>query len=98
MIETVTEVKDSNENCVTENKNKHRGKQLQMYKLNGGKGRDFDQRRDTETTETFLQGIKYFLCKQEIENAVRMLNYMVNNLGGQVRRRGKENNSWKGWY
>jgi hypothetical protein len=32
MIETVTEVKDSNENCVTENKNKHRGKQLQMYK------------------------------------------------------------------
>jgi hypothetical protein len=23
---------------------------------------------------------------------------MMNNLGGQMRRRGEENNSWKGWY
>jgi hypothetical protein len=36
-----------------------------------------------------LQGIEYFLGKKETENAVRVLNYMLSNLGWQTERRGK---------
>jgi hypothetical protein len=69
-----------------------------MHKWYDGKRRDFEQRTDLEIAVLFLQGIEYFLSKQEIVNAIRVLHYMMNNLGGQMRRRGEENNSWKGWY
>jgi hypothetical protein len=94
----VTEIQHSNKNGIIEKKKEHRGKQLQMYKWYEGKRRYFKERRHDEKMEIFLQGTKYFLCMQETENVVRVLNYMPNNLGGQMRRTGKENNSWKGWY
>jgi hypothetical protein len=68
-----------------------------MYKWYEGKRSDFKQRRDAEIMVLFLQGIEYSLSKKETENTIRVLRYM-NNLGGQMRRRGEENNSWKGWY
>jgi hypothetical protein len=38
-----------------------------MYKWYEGKRPDIEQRRDAEITVLFLQGIEYFLSKQEIE-------------------------------
>jgi hypothetical protein len=97
MIEAVTEVKYINENAITERKIEHRGNKLQLYKWYEGKRNNFEQRRDAEIMVLFLQGIEYFLSMQETENAIRVLNFMMNNLGDQMRRRGKENSSWKDW-
>jgi pentatricopeptide repeat protein len=43
--------------------------------------RDFEHRRDAETTEIFLRVIKYFLRKCETERAVKVLNDMLSNIG-----------------
>jgi hypothetical protein len=55
IIETVTEVEDSNK---ADEVNEYYSKQLNMYKWYERKRRDFEQKWDGKTTEIFLLGIE----------------------------------------
>jgi hypothetical protein len=60
IIETVTEVEDRNR---ADKMNEYYSKQLKMYKWYEEERRDFEQRRDGKSTEIFMLGVEYFLCR-----------------------------------
>jgi hypothetical protein len=60
IIETVTEVEDRNR---ADKMNEYYSKQLRMYKWYEEERRDFEQRRDGKSTEIFMLGVEYFLCR-----------------------------------
>jgi hypothetical protein len=59
---------------------------LRMYKWYERKRRDFEQSRDGKSTEIFVLGVEYFLCRREIGNAVRVLSDMLINIEWQMKR------------
>jgi hypothetical protein len=95
IIETVMEVEDNNK---ADKMNKYYSKQLRIYKWYERKKNDFEQRRDGKSTEIFVLGVEYFLCRREIKNAVRVLSDMLRNVAWQMEKRGNEGKDWRGWY
>jgi hypothetical protein len=95
IIETVVEVEDRNR---ADNMNEYYSKQLKTYKWYERMRNDFEQRRDGKSTEIFVLGVEYFLCRREIENAISVLSDMLKNVGWQMERRGNEGRDWRGWY
>jgi hypothetical protein len=67
-----------------------------MYKRYEGK-RDFEQRSNGKITEMFLLGTEYFVCRKEVESAIRVLNDMLRNIGWQMESM-DERKDWRGWY
>jgi hypothetical protein len=94
IMETVTEVEDTNR---ADKMNEYYSKQLKTYKWYERKINYFEQRRDGKSTEIFVLGVEYFLCKREIENAIRVLSDMMKNVGWQMEKRGNEGRDWRGW-
>jgi ABC-type lipoprotein release transport system permease subunit len=60
IIETVIEVEDSNK---ADKMKEYYSKQLKMYKWYERKRRDFEQRRDGQSTEIFLLAVEYFVYR-----------------------------------
>jgi hypothetical protein len=101
IIETVIEVEDRNR---ADKMNEYRSKQLKTYMIRIYRKwyerirNDFEQRRDGKSTEIFVQGVEYFLCRREIENAIKVLSDKLKNVGWQMEKMGNEGRDWSGWY